>query len=133
MDLPEDGREAEARVHRRRPRVDRRQPVHLPRHEKGAVARLEAEAHDPAGGREDGGVPPGQPVAVPNAMTPTTLQGKCAFVTGASRGLGLEIARRLFNGGAHVMMVARDGASLAAACNDLPDPFLPGQHSAWYP
>jgi 3-oxoacyl-[acyl-carrier protein] reductase len=65
-------------------------------------------------------------------MTQTTLQGKVALVTGASRGLGLEVARRLFNAGAHVMMVARDPASLGAACNDLPDPILPGQHSAWH-
>jgi NAD(P)-dependent dehydrogenase (short-subunit alcohol dehydrogenase family) len=66
-------------------------------------------------------------------MTRTTLEGKVAFVTGASRGLGLEIARRFFDAGAHVMMVARDADSLGAACNDLPDPFLPGQHSAWHP
>jgi NAD(P)-dependent dehydrogenase (short-subunit alcohol dehydrogenase family) len=65
-------------------------------------------------------------------MTSTTLEGKVAFVTGASRGLGLEIALRLFNCGAHVMMVARDSAALGAAFGELPDPFLPGQHSARY-
>ena len=65
-------------------------------------------------------------------MTQWPLQGEVVFVTGASRGLGREIARRCFGAGAHVMMVARDEASLATACNDLPDPFLPGQHSGCY-
>lgn len=56
--------------------------------------------------------------------------GKVAIVTGASRGLGLAVARSLFARGAQVMMVARDESTLLDAFNGLPDPHLPGQHSA---
>ena len=40
---------ADARVHRRRARLDRRQPVHLSRHDTDPGARLDAEAVDPRG------------------------------------------------------------------------------------
>lgn len=47
----------------------------------------------------------------------TTLSGKTLFVTGASRGIGLAIARR----------AARDGANVAvAAKSNVPNPKLPG-------
>ena len=51
-----------------------------------------------------------------------TLEGKTLFITGASRGIGLAIARR----------AARDGANIViAAKSDLPNPKLPGTiHSA---
>jgi citronellol/citronellal dehydrogenase len=46
-----------------------------------------------------------------------TLQGKTLFITGASRGIGLAIAKR----------AARDGANIAiAAKTDQPHPKLPG-------
>ncbi|GAP65167.1 dehydrogenase of unknown specificity,short-chain alcohol dehydrogenase like protein [Mizugakiibacter sediminis] len=46
-----------------------------------------------------------------------TLQGKTLFITGASRGIGLAIARR----------AARDGANVAiAAKSAVPNPKLPG-------
>ena len=46
-----------------------------------------------------------------------TLQGKCLFISGASRGIGLAIALR----------AARDGANIAiAAKTDVPHPTLPG-------
>ena len=46
-----------------------------------------------------------------------SLQGKTLFITGASRGIGLAIAKR----------VARDGANIAiAAKTDQPNPKLPG-------
>ncbi len=48
-------------------------------------------------------------------MNPKSLQGKTAMVTGASRGLGLEIARQLASHGANVALLARDGEALAAA------------------
>ena len=47
----------------------------------------------------------------------STLSGKTLFITGASRGIGLAIARR----------AARDGANVAiAAKSDVPNPKLPG-------
>lgn len=44
------------------------------------------------------------------------LQDKVAIVTGASRGLGLEIAKLYLEAGARVAMCARDGAALKRAC-----------------
>ena len=47
----------------------------------------------------------------------TTLAGKTLFITGASRGIGLAIAKR----------AARDGANVViAAKSDVPNPKLPG-------
>jgi NAD(P)-dependent dehydrogenase (short-subunit alcohol dehydrogenase family) len=43
------------------------------------------------------------------------LRGRVALVTGASRGLGLELSRALARAGVKVAMVARDPAVLAAA------------------
>src|SRR5512135_1086323 len=46
-----------------------------------------------------------------------SLAGKTLFITGASRGIGLEIARR----------AARDGANIViAAKTEVPHPVLPG-------
>ena len=47
------------------------------------------------------------------------LTGKVAIVTGGSRGLGLEFARRLGAAGAHVAICARTADELAAAVDDL--------------
>ena len=43
------------------------------------------------------------------------LADKTVLVTGASRGLGLEVARQFARAGAHVAMAARDEAALAEA------------------
>jgi gluconate 5-dehydrogenase len=48
-------------------------------------------------------------------MTPTDLAGRTALVTGATAGLGLEIARALARAGAHVAVGGRDTARIAAA------------------
>jgi 3-oxoacyl-[acyl-carrier protein] reductase len=45
--------------------------------------------------------------------------GKTVLVTGASRGLGVEVARQFARTGANVVMVARDAASLEEAAKDV--------------
>ena len=47
------------------------------------------------------------------------VRGKGALVTGASRGLGRELARVLAREGARVAMVARDGAAIEAAAQAI--------------
>lgn len=49
------------------------------------------------------------------------LNGKHAVVTGASRGIGLAIARALRTHGARVTLVARDADALASAAAELGD------------
>lgn len=48
-----------------------------------------------------------------------TLTGKHAVVTGASRGIGLAIARTLLAHGARVTLMARDAQALEAAAREL--------------
>jgi 3-oxoacyl-[acyl-carrier protein] reductase len=52
-------------------------------------------------------------------MGPPALHGKTAVVTGASRGLGLEIARQLAWAESHLALVARDGAALELAAEKV--------------
>ncbi|MCD2194173.1 SDR family NAD(P)-dependent oxidoreductase [Actinomycetospora endophytica] len=52
-------------------------------------------------------------------MDGTDLGGRTAVVTGASRGLGREIATRLASSGARVVAVARDAAGLSDAVSGL--------------
>lgn len=47
--------------------------------------------------------------------------GRVALVTGASRGIGLAIARRLIDGGASVCLTARRAEPLAEAAAQLPE------------
>jgi NAD(P)-dependent dehydrogenase (short-subunit alcohol dehydrogenase family) len=51
----------------------------------------------------------------------TILTGKTALVTGASRGIGFEVARGLGRAGAHVLMVGRDASRIAHAAGVLRD------------
>ncbi len=48
------------------------------------------------------------------------LSGKTALVTGATRGLGFEMAKALSEAGAHVYLNGRDEAALIEACKTLP-------------
>jgi 3-oxoacyl-[acyl-carrier protein] reductase len=52
------------------------------------------------------------------------LQGKVAVVTGASAGIGLEVARRLAAAGAEVLMVARGEDRLVEAATELGAEYL---------
>jgi len=56
---------------------------------------------------------------------PGHLTGRTAVVTGASRGIGLAIARRLHGGGAHVAMLARTAAALESEAASLGPRALP--------
>src|SRR5579859_7296902 len=56
------------------------------------------------------------------------LRNRVAVVTGASRGLGEAVARRLASDGAHLVLAARDGESLARVAQQLAQEHLqPGQ------
>ena len=52
-------------------------------------------------------------------MAENRLEGQLAWVTGASRGIGLSIARRLGQMGAKVAMCARNAERLRQAASDL--------------
>lgn len=57
-----------------------------------------------------------------HANSPRTLAGKTVFITGASRGIGLEVAKRCARDGANIVIVAK---------TTDPNPKLPGTiHSA---
>lgn len=55
----------------------------------------------------------------------TPFQGKVAAVTGAAAGIGRASAEALLAGGATVVLIDRDEATLAKACTDLGDAALP--------
>jgi gluconate 5-dehydrogenase len=48
-----------------------------------------------------------------------SLDGNIALITGAARGIGLEIARAMAGSGAHVILNGRDGATLATVLQEF--------------
>jgi 3-oxoacyl-[acyl-carrier protein] reductase len=52
------------------------------------------------------------------------LAGKVCVVTGASRGIGLDVARRLCAAGAHALLVGRNAAALARAADECGAEYL---------
>ena len=48
-------------------------------------------------------------------VTPRTLQGRTALITGASRGIGLAIAQALAREGCHIIVTGRDRKALQTA------------------
>ena len=56
-----------------------------------------------------------------------SLKGRSAIVTGASQGLGYEIAKQYVAAGANVLMCARDGKSLGSAVDNLRSKVGPDQ------
>jgi NAD(P)-dependent dehydrogenase (short-subunit alcohol dehydrogenase family) len=56
-----------------------------------------------------------------------SLKGRAAVVTGASQGLGLEIARAYVAAGADVLICARDQSMIEAAARELERAAAPGQ------
>jgi 3-oxoacyl-[acyl-carrier protein] reductase len=54
-------------------------------------------------------------------MTQSAMDGQCALVTGAARGIGLEIARTLARAGASVVLVDLDEEGVTHAAGNLRD------------
>src|SRR5271157_2900132 len=67
---------------------------------------------------------------MPNSSS-KPLEGRAALITGANRGLGLEIARAFVAAGCSVMLCARDGTLLEAAGQDLLPLARNGQVVRW--
>jgi NAD(P)-dependent dehydrogenase (short-subunit alcohol dehydrogenase family) len=60
-------------------------------------------------------------------MTPGVLENRCAIVTGASEGLGFEIAKRYLAAGANLTICARTESALSKAAADLEASAAPGR------
>jgi 3-oxoacyl-[acyl-carrier protein] reductase len=52
---------------------------------------------------------------------PNVVSNRTAFVSGASRGIGLACARALAEAGVHVVLAARDAAKLEEASREIPN------------
>ena len=54
-------------------------------------------------------------------MRADSLSGRCAVITGASRGIGAAIAARLADAGAETVLIGRDANALAGQTRRIPD------------
>ena len=54
-------------------------------------------------------------------MRADSLSGRCAVITGASRGIGAAIAARLAAAGAETVLIGRDANALAGQTRRIPD------------
>src|SRR5262249_18923345 len=77
----------------------------------------------------DAALPAGQPVAPGDAVV-TALEGRAALITGASQGLGREIAAAFLRAGASVTICARDAALLEQTRAQLAPLAGPGRQLA---
>jgi len=66
-------------------------------------------------------VPDSKPLTLPNALKIFDLTGKTAIVTGATKGLGWEIAKGMAAAGAKVLLVARTEEDLRRRVEELSD------------
>ncbi len=63
-------------------------------------------------------------------MTPASLSGQIAVITGANRGIGAAVARKLASLGAHTILTARDSKRLSAVTDEIT---AAGGHAESYP
>src|SRR4051794_6072714 len=93
--------------------MDRRQPIHFSGLLQDSLPWLETKTLNPRRRYLY------SQISRNHAGPPLRLKGKRAVITGASRGLGREIARAFLDEGASVLLCARGRAELGETCTVL--------------